>query len=68
MNLTCFYLVSYTHRLRSCHITEEGCADLSLNILDLEELDLSDNNIGDSGVKQLSCNLKHGRCKLQKLL
>jgi len=59
------------HRLRSCGISDGGCADLSSalrsNPSHLRELDLSENNITDSGVKQLSDLLKHPQCKLEKL-
>ncbi|KAI7812323.1 putative NACHT, partial [Triplophysa rosa] len=57
--------------LRSCNITEEGCADLSSalrsNPSHLTELDLSDNWFSDSGVKQLAHILQDHRCELQKL-
>uniref|UniRef100_A0A671PKG0 NACHT domain-containing protein n=1 Tax=Sinocyclocheilus anshuiensis TaxID=1608454 RepID=A0A671PKG0_9TELE len=66
-----FFFFLHTHRLKSCRINEEGCADLSSalrsNPSHLRELDLSDNYITDSGVKQLSDLLKHPEFKLEKL-
>ncbi|CAM4733630.1 unnamed protein product [Leuciscus chuanchicus] len=56
--------------LRSCNISDEGCADLSSALrsnLSLRELDLSENKITDSGVKELSALLADPRCKLEKL-
>ncbi|ROL48369.1 NACHT, LRR and PYD domains-containing protein 12 [Anabarilius grahami] len=55
--------------LRSCHISDI-CADLSSALrsnLYLRELDLSENNITDSGMKQLSDLMKHPQCNLEKL-
>ncbi|KAL2077494.1 hypothetical protein ACEWY4_026998 [Coilia grayii] len=58
-------------KLRSCSITEEGCAALTsaltLNPSYLIELHLNDNELGDSGVKQISALLRNPDCKLQKL-
>ncbi|XP_067293004.1 NACHT, LRR and PYD domains-containing protein 14-like [Pseudorasbora parva] len=58
-------------RLRSCQITDGDCADLrsalGSNPSHLRELDLSENNITCSGVKQLSDLIKHPQCKLEKL-
>ncbi|XDV53593.1 hypothetical protein PO909_022061 [Leuciscus waleckii] len=56
--------------LRSCNISDGGCAVLSSALrsnLSLRELDLSKNNFGNAGVKQLSTLLKHTQCKLEKL-
>uniref|UniRef100_A0A673M8X8 Ribonuclease inhibitor-like n=1 Tax=Sinocyclocheilus rhinocerous TaxID=307959 RepID=A0A673M8X8_9TELE len=57
--------------LSNCHITQEGCAALisalRSNPSHLTELNLSDNNPGDSGVKLLSALLEDPHCKLQKL-
>ncbi|XP_056113408.1 NACHT, LRR and PYD domains-containing protein 14-like [Rhinichthys klamathensis goyatoka] len=58
------------HELRSCDISDGGCADLSSALRSnpsLRELDLSENNITESEVKQLSALLKHPQCKLEKL-
>ncbi|XDV53588.1 hypothetical protein PO909_022058 [Leuciscus waleckii] len=60
-----------THRLRSCDISDGGCAVLSSalrsNPSHLRELDLSENNITESEMKQLSDLLEHPQCKLEKL-
>ncbi|XP_051717527.1 NACHT, LRR and PYD domains-containing protein 3-like isoform X4 [Ctenopharyngodon idella] len=57
--------------LSDCGITAESCAalasTLSSNPSHLRELDLSDNNLGDSGVKHLSDVLKNPHCKLEIL-
>ncbi|KTF73896.1 hypothetical protein cypCar_00048423, partial [Cyprinus carpio] len=51
--------------------TDEGCAALTSalrsNPSHLRDLNLSGNNLGDSGVKLLSDLLKDPRCKLEKL-
>ncbi|XP_037396766.1 ribonuclease inhibitor-like isoform X2 [Pygocentrus nattereri] len=59
-------------QLWSCSITEEGCKALiealkSNPSSHLRELNLSGNEPGDSGVKQLSDLLKDPDCKLEKL-
>ncbi|XP_063049927.1 NACHT, LRR and PYD domains-containing protein 3-like [Engraulis encrasicolus] len=58
-------------RFNSCSITEEGCAALSLalssNPSHLTDLDLSENELGDSGVMHISALLRNPDCKLQKL-
>ncbi|XP_036448147.1 LOW QUALITY PROTEIN: NACHT, LRR and PYD domains-containing protein 12-like, partial [Colossoma macropomum] len=57
--------------LDHCSITEEGCVALvkalKSNPSNLRELDLSWNNPGYSGVKELSDLLKDPHCKLEKL-
>jgi len=57
--------------LRSCGVTDEGCAALASalrsNPEHLKELDLSWNKIGDPGVKLLSAGLEDPQCKLEKL-
>uniref|UniRef100_A0A8C1KNB9 Uncharacterized protein n=1 Tax=Cyprinus carpio TaxID=7962 RepID=A0A8C1KNB9_CYPCA len=44
-------------QLRDCGVTDEGCSALASalrsNPSHLRELDLSENNLGDSGVKHL---------------
>ncbi|KAJ8267231.1 hypothetical protein GJAV_G00140060 [Gymnothorax javanicus] len=57
--------------LNSCGLTDESC-ELVASILQtsnspLRDLDLSDNNLGDSGVKQLYDGLISPNCKLQTL-
>ncbi|XP_039547274.1 NLR family CARD domain-containing protein 3-like isoform X7 [Pimephales promelas] len=58
-------------RLRYCYMTDEGCSDvtsaLKSNPSHLRELDLSGNNLGDSGVKNLSDLLMNPQFKLEKL-
>ncbi len=58
-------------RLSDCGITDEGCAALSSalrsNSSHLRELNLTDNKVGDAGLKMLSDGLKDPRCKLEKL-
>ncbi|XP_070297131.1 ribonuclease inhibitor [Salvelinus sp. IW2-2015] len=60
-----------TLRLSSCEVTEEGCASLvsalRSNPSHLRELDLSNNDLKDSGVKLLSAGLGNPHCKLETL-
>uniref|UniRef100_A0A8B9HHM0 SPRY-associated domain-containing protein n=1 Tax=Astyanax mexicanus TaxID=7994 RepID=A0A8B9HHM0_ASTMX len=58
-------------RLVSCNLGEKTCGSLGL-VLKLEnsslkELDLSNNDLQDSGVELLSAGLKSSHCKLQIL-
>ncbi|KAK3548746.1 hypothetical protein QTP70_018779, partial [Hemibagrus guttatus] len=57
--------------LCKCSITEDDCtavvSALGLNPSHLKELDLSDNTLGDTGVKQLSDLLQNSHCTLEKL-
>jgi len=58
------------YRLWRCKITAEGCAALTSALRSnshLRELDLSENIIGDKGVKLLSDGLNDPHCKLEKL-
>ncbi|KAK3570339.1 hypothetical protein QTP86_017279 [Hemibagrus guttatus] len=58
-------------KLCKCSLTEDDCtavvSALGLNPSHLKELDLSDNTIGDTGVKQLSDLLQNSHCTLEKL-
>ncbi|XP_051719303.1 LOW QUALITY PROTEIN: NACHT, LRR and PYD domains-containing protein 3 [Ctenopharyngodon idella] len=57
--------------LKNCGVTEAGCvflsSALSLNPSHLKVLDLSWNNIGDSGVKHLCDSLEKVQCTLEIL-
>uniref|UniRef100_A0A671MEU2 Uncharacterized protein n=1 Tax=Sinocyclocheilus anshuiensis TaxID=1608454 RepID=A0A671MEU2_9TELE len=58
-------------QLHDCGITDEGCAALASalrsNPSHLRELDLSHNNIGDSGRRLFSLALDNPHCKLELL-
>ncbi|KAM9339294.1 LOW QUALITY PROTEIN: uncharacterized protein ABDE67_016959 [Symphorus nematophorus] len=60
-----------TLSLSACLITEEACGSLasalSSNPSHLRDLDLSDNDLQDSGVKLLSIGLESQYCKLETL-
>uniref|UniRef100_A0A673ZX62 B30.2/SPRY domain-containing protein n=1 Tax=Salmo trutta TaxID=8032 RepID=A0A673ZX62_SALTR len=62
---------STEQRLSLCGVTEEGCASLvsalRSNPSHLRELDLSNNDLKDSGVKLLSAVLGNPHCKLETL-
>ncbi|XP_043086448.1 NACHT, LRR and PYD domains-containing protein 3-like isoform X2 [Puntigrus tetrazona] len=57
--------------LRDCGVTDEGCAALATalgsNPSHLRQLNLSENEIGDLGVKLLCAGLEDPHCKLEKL-
>uniref|UniRef100_A0A8K9UUL7 B30.2/SPRY domain-containing protein n=1 Tax=Oncorhynchus mykiss TaxID=8022 RepID=A0A8K9UUL7_ONCMY len=60
-----------TLRLSGCGVTEEGCSSLvsalKSNPSHPRELDLSNNDLKDSGVKLLSAGLGNPHCKLETL-
>ncbi|KAL0151907.1 hypothetical protein M9458_052799, partial [Cirrhinus mrigala] len=57
--------------LSCCEMTDEGCSAvtsaLKSNPSHLRELNLSENKLGDSGVKNLSDLLMNTQFKLEKL-
>ncbi|XP_071185109.1 NLR family CARD domain-containing protein 3-like isoform X1 [Salvelinus alpinus] len=57
--------------LSGCGVTEEGCASLVSALMSnpshLRELDLSNNDLKDSGVELLSAGLGNPHCKLETL-
>ncbi|XP_034151162.1 protein NLRC3-like [Esox lucius] len=57
--------------LSFCGVTEEGCdwlaSALMSNSCHLRELDLSNNDLGNSGVKRLASGLGNPHCKLETL-
>ncbi|XP_037389127.1 NACHT, LRR and PYD domains-containing protein 3-like [Pygocentrus nattereri] len=54
--------------LDHCNLTEDSCKTLASGFSStLKELDLSNNNMWDSGVKELCVGLKGADCKLEKL-
>jgi len=59
------------YRLWDCGVRDEGCVALASalrsNPSHLRKLDLTWNNLGDSGVKLLSDGLKDPHCKLEIL-
>ncbi|XP_067092276.1 protein NLRC3-like [Osmerus mordax] len=59
-----------TLRLSDCHITEEGCDSLGSVLKStsfLRQLDLSNNDLKDAGMKLLSAGLGNPLCKLETL-
>ncbi|XP_066512599.1 NLR family CARD domain-containing protein 3-like [Hoplias malabaricus] len=59
-----------TLRLTMCKLGEKSCEDLGSVLLvnsSLKELDLSNNDLQDSGVEKLSAALKSSLCKLETL-
>ncbi|XP_072552174.1 NACHT, LRR and PYD domains-containing protein 3-like [Salminus brasiliensis] len=61
---------SRTANLNGCNLTEQSCALLASALSSnssVRQLDLSTNNLHDSGVKLLSAGLENPQCKLQRL-
>ena len=65
------YFHYFDFRLSDCELTEKSCSDLATVLRSdrstLRELDLGNNKIQDSGVKQLTAGLEDTHCKLEKL-
>uniref|UniRef100_A0A3Q4HIP4 NACHT LRR and PYD domain-containing protein n=1 Tax=Neolamprologus brichardi TaxID=32507 RepID=A0A3Q4HIP4_NEOBR len=65
------YVCLFFLRLRGCNLSERSCEALFPVLISdcssLKELDLSDNNLQDSGVKHLSLAATNPHCKLQTL-
>ncbi|XP_041654675.1 NLR family CARD domain-containing protein 3-like [Cheilinus undulatus] len=63
------YCKLQTLRLSGCNLSERSCEALSsvLSSSSLRELDLSNNNLHDSGVKLLSNGLRSQHCQLETL-
>ncbi|XP_048059761.1 butyrophilin subfamily 3 member A3-like [Megalobrama amblycephala] len=68
---TALLLFCSLHRLHSCDLTAQSCESLSSALHSsnsvLRELDLSNNDLQDSGVKLLSDGLKSPNCHLEIL-
>uniref|UniRef100_A0A4W4GNJ8 Si:dkey-265e15.2 n=1 Tax=Electrophorus electricus TaxID=8005 RepID=A0A4W4GNJ8_ELEEL len=70
-NIETLIFVLSACRLAGCNLGEETCKNLGsvlqLTKSPLRELDLSKNDLQDSGVKLLSLGLKNSQCKLETL-
>ncbi len=72
---TCLYYYYYYYfissRLSGCDLSDQCCESLSSALQSsnsvLRELDLSNNDLQDSGVKFISDGLKNPNCQLQIL-
>lgn len=66
-----FCFVSYLFSLRGCNLSKRSCETLSSVLssksCSLEKLDLSNNDLQDSGMTFLSVGLKSPHCTLETL-
>ncbi|CAM4548227.1 unnamed protein product [Leuciscus chuanchicus] len=66
-----WFLSLFSSMLRYCGVTDEGCAALASalrsNPSHLRKLHLSENKLGDSGLKLFSAGLENPHCKLKEL-
>lgn len=65
------HLCSLSFRLNICNLSEKSCevlsSVLSSQFCNLRELDLSNNNLQDSGVKLLGAAVQNPHCTLESL-
>jgi len=65
-----FYVISFYCRLNDCDLTDKSCSSLAKALEsdnNLEELNMSNNNLQSSGVMKLCSGLKSEKCKLEIL-
>ncbi len=69
--ILCAIIVFILFRVSTCNLTAQSCGSLSSVLQSsnsvLRELDLSNNDLQDSGVKLLSDGLKSPNSKLERL-
>ena len=69
MTLMMSYVLPLSFRLNDCNLSARCCEALAsvLPSSDVRELNLSDNDLGDSGMNLLSDGLGNSCCKLETL-